>query len=103
MERSSSIPGYVYVLVSPFSKHVKLGGTTISPMKRIREINAVEPYKSQGPWTLHDFRQVSDWRTAERHLHDLFRSKLVLSIPGQKEFFSISPREVSNQLNELDP
>jgi hypothetical protein len=44
--------GYIYVLISQNSPYVKIGGTALSPMKRIKEINNTEPYKSLGPWAL---------------------------------------------------
>jgi len=72
------------------------------PLKRIKEINSTDPYKSLGPWSLHDFRQVTDWRKVEYSLHYMFRSKLVLSIEGQKELFAVSPVEVSRQLDQID-
>lgn len=95
--------GHVYVLVSPVCKYIKIGGTDYAPLKRIREINSCEPYKSLGPWSLHDFRQVSDWKMVEQSLHYTFRSKLVRSIAGQKELFATSAVEASIRLNRVDP
>ena len=95
--------GYVYILTSPKSEHIKIGGTDYPPLKRIKEINSSEPYKSLGPWSLSDFRQVTDWRKVEYSLHYTFRSKLVKEIAGQKELFSLSPVEASSKLNDLDP
>lgn len=93
----------MYVLTSPSSEFIKIGGTDYPPLKRIKEINATEPYKSLGPWTLHDFRQVSDWRAVEHHLHYLFRESLVASVSNQKELFAINAVRASVALNELDP
>lgn len=95
--------GYVYILVSPKSKYIKVGGTDYPPLKRIREINSSEPYKSLGPWHLADFRQVADWRKIESFLHYTFRSRLNNDILGQKELFQISIQEASTKLNEIDP
>jgi hypothetical protein len=95
--------GFVYILVSPKTKYIKIGGTDFPPLKRIREINLTEPYKSLGPWTLGDFRQVNDWRKIEYNLHYTFRSKKVESIDGQKELFDSTLQEASLKLNELDP
>jgi hypothetical protein len=95
--------GHVYILVSPRSEYIKIGGTDYPPLKRIREINSTEPYKSLGPWTLSDFRQVTDWRKTEAFLHYMFRSKLVKHIEGQKELFMVSQHEVSEKLGQLDP
>lgn len=95
--------GHVYVLVSPTCEFVKIGGTDYAPLKRIREINGCEPYKSHGPWTLHDFRQVSDWRKVETSIHYAYRSKLVRSIKSQKELFEISRQEASKRLESIDP
>lgn len=94
--------GHVYVLVSPTCEYIKIGGTDYAPLKRIKEINASEPYKSLGPWTLHDFRQVSDWRKIEYSLHYIFREKLVKNINGQKELFSLSPVEATRHLERID-
>jgi hypothetical protein len=94
--------GHVYVLISPICEYVKIGGTDYVPLKRIKEINNAEPYKSLGPWSLHDFRQVADWRKVEYTLHYAFRSKLVKSIAAQKELFAISPIEASRYFEQID-
>lgn len=94
--------GHVYVLTSPTCEFIKIGGTDYAPLKRIKEINACEPYKSLGPWSLHDFRQVTDWRKVEYSLHYTFRSKLVSSISGQRELFFISAVEASRLLDDID-
>jgi hypothetical protein len=96
-------PGYVYVLVSPRSEYIKIGGTDHPPMKRLRQINITEPYRSLGPWTLFDFRQVTEWRKVEHHLHYAFRSRLVADIEGQKELFSLQPQQAKRKLEALDP
>ncbi len=64
-ESQKSTEGHVYILVSPVCEYVKIGGTDYMPLKRIKEINTSESYKSLGPWSLHDFRQVTDWRKVE--------------------------------------
>jgi hypothetical protein len=102
MTAIASPTGHVYVLTSPHSPFIKIGGTAHAPLKRIREINACEPYKSMGPWSLHDFRQVTDWRNVEYRLHYALRSKLVSSIPGQKELFAAAASDVSAYLAGLD-
>lgn len=102
-EISSDGRGYVYILVSPKSEFIKIGGTDFPPMKRIKEINLSEPYRSHGPWALSDFRQVTNWRKVESFLHYTFRSKLNKSIEGQKELFQVSSFEASKLLEELDP
>jgi hypothetical protein len=99
----TSKEGFVYILVSPKTKYIKIGGTDFPPLKRIKEINLTEPYKSLGPWTLGDFRQVNDWRKVEYNLHYTFRSKKIENIDGQKELFELSLQEASLKLNELDP
>lgn len=96
------LEGHVYVLISPVCEYVKIGGTDYAPLKRIKEINSSEPYKSLGPWSLHDFRQVTDWRKVECALHYAFRSKLVKSIAAQKELFALSPVEASRHLEQID-
>lgn len=99
---SKKTKGHVYVLSSSVCEYVKIGGTNYAPLKRIKEINSCEPYKSRGPWTLHDFRQVADWRKVEYALQYAFRSKLVKSIEGQKELFEVSPVEASRHLERID-
>lgn len=99
---SKRLEGHVYVLASPVCEYVKIGGTDYVPLKRIKEINSCEPYKGLGPWSLHDFRQVADWRKVESQLHYTFRSKLVRSISGQKELFAVSPVEASKFLEKID-
>jgi hypothetical protein len=59
--------GYVYILTSPNSDCITIGGTDYPPLKRIKEINLSEPYKSLGPWSLADFPQVSDWKNVEQY------------------------------------
>lgn len=98
----STWEGHVYVLSSPACPYIKIGGTDHAPLKRLREINTSEPYKSLGPWTLHDFRQVTDWREAEHTLHYTFRSKRVTSVPGQKELFDVAATVASQYLERLD-
>ena len=95
--------GYVYILTSPNTDCIKIGGSDYPPMKRIREINNTEPYKSFGPWSLVDFRQVKNWRNIEHQLHYMFREKAVTSIDQQKELFKTSVFEVTTKLNEIDP
>lgn len=95
--------GHIYVLVSPKSEFVKIGGTDFPPNKRIREINGAPPYRELGPWHLADFRQVTDWRKVEAHLHYAFRSLLVMEVSGQKELFRVAPQIVSAKLSGLDP
>lgn len=73
------------------------------PIKRIKEINSIEPYKSIGPWSLADFRQVKDWREIEYNLHYTFRSSLNTAIKKQKELFHISIQEVKEKLNNINP
>lgn len=101
--RNQINPGYVYVLVSPQIDCIKIGGTDFPPMKRIKEINMSEPYKSLGPWALADFRQVSDWRKVEHSLHYIFRSKLNRRIKNQKELFHTTHQEASAQLKLIVP
>lgn len=95
--------GYVYILTSPKTEYIKIGGTDYPPVKRLREINSTEPYHSLGPWTLIDFRQVRDWRKVEYFLHYTFRSRVNKKIAQQKELFNISSQEVSKILDTLSP
>ena len=94
--------GYVYILTSPNTDLIKVGGSDYPPCKRIKEVNLSEPYKNLGPWSLADFRQVTDWRKIEYSLHYTFRSNLNTDIEQQKELFHLSVQQVSKFLNELD-
>lgn len=98
----NSSEGHIYVLTSEHCQYIKIGGTDHAPLKRLREINTCEPYKSLGPWTLHDFRQVTDWRSVEYSLHYTFRSQQVTSIEGQKELFDVPANAASERLGQLD-
>lgn len=40
--------GHVYILTSPKTEFVKIGGTYFPPLKRIREINAASTYRELG-------------------------------------------------------
>ena len=97
------IKGHVYILVSAKCEFIKIGGTKYPPSKRIREINDHEPYKSLGPWSLYDFRQVNDWHKVEQSLHYEFRSKQCKTIDKQKELFDLAPQLASRRLDEIDP
>lgn len=99
MNRNKS--GHIYILSSPNSDFIKIGGTDYSPMKRIREINVCNPYKEHGPWSLVDFRQVTDWRTVESSIHYSFRSKLVKSISSQKELFNLPLHKARKALDKI--
>jgi hypothetical protein len=95
--------GHIYVLTSPKTDLVKIGGTDFPPLKRIREVNSCVPYRELGPWSLADFRQVNDWRKVEASLHYGFRSQLDREVVGAKELFHIAHQTVSLKLNEIDP
>jgi hypothetical protein len=98
-----SSQGYVYILTSPNTDCIKIGGSDYPPLKRIKEINNAEPYKSIGPWSLCDFRQVNEWRKVEYNLHYAFRSKIDTEIDQQKELFHVSIFEASKKLNDIEP
>lgn len=95
--------GHIYILSSANSDLIKIGGTHHAPMKRIREINATEPYRSLGPWTLYDFREVQDWRSVEYDMHYAFRSKQAPVPAGQKELFQLAPQLARARLDTLNP
>jgi len=95
--------GYIYILTSPNSDCIKIGKTIYPPLKRIKEINSDDPYKSIGPWSLFDFRQVSDINAVENNLHYTFRSKLNKTVKRQKELFEVTPHKASKLLNEINP
>nr|WP_315463703.1 GIY-YIG nuclease family protein [uncultured Rhodoferax sp.] len=102
MDAKNKREGHVYVLTSSQCEFIKIGGTDYLPGKRIREINATEPYKSLGPWSLHDYRQVTDWRQVELSLHYTFKDSQVTNIEGQRELFAVPPVVASKHLKQLD-
>lgn len=94
--------GFVYILVSPNSNHIKIGGTEHPISKRLKEINRTTSYGDHGPWRLSDFLQVADWQAVEYGLHNYFRASRVGDIPGTRELFGISPHEAREQLWRTD-
>jgi hypothetical protein len=96
----SRVAGFVYLLVSRNCEFIKIGGTEFPPTKRVREINASVNYSAMGPWRLEDFREVSDWRKTESHLHFKFGAHRETQT---RELFRIAPATVSQALQNLDP
>ena len=103
LSKESQKPGYIYILSSPNSDSIKIGGTDFPPMKRLKEINGAEPYRSIGPWTLADFRQVKEWRSVEHNLHYTFREHLDSSVERQKELFRVPVHAAVEVLERIDP
>src|SRR5271166_5557484 len=96
--------GFIYVLVSPKCAFVKIGGTEIPPVVRIREINSSSNYSDTGPWELSDCRYVHDWREVERLMHCRFSDQRHLAEnSGARELFRISPAEARSELRQLGP
>jgi hypothetical protein len=58
-------------------------------MKRIGEINASPAYRALGPWSLSDFRQVTDWRKVESYLHYAFRSLQDTGVVGRMSYLKL--------------
>jgi hypothetical protein len=94
--------GFVYILVSPNSNYIKIGGTEKSISKRLREINATAPYADHGPWDLSDFLHVTDWRLVEAGLHKHFKKKQIQDVEGTRELFEIPPYEARQRLRLVD-
>ena len=95
--------GFVYILVSPNSDFIKIGGTERPISDRLRGINATESYADHGPWQLSDFLHVTDWRLVEGGLHRHFKERNVRDAPGTQELFSVPPHEARKRLRETDP
>src|SRR5437899_10178962 len=92
--RTTRMPqGFVYVLVSPNSNFIKIGGTERPISERLRGINGTLSYAGHGPWQLSDFLHVTDWRLVEGGLHRHFKKKNIRDIPGTQELFDVSPYE----------
>ena len=69
--------GFVYILVSPNSKYIKIGGTKKPISERIGDINSSVSYGGHGPWSLSDFLHVKDWQQVEGGLHRHFKRKRI--------------------------
>ena len=90
--------GWIYALHSDNTPFVKIGLTTTSPAKRIKEINTDKNYGPLGPWSQLDVRQVKDVRTIETTLHRRLAPYLVKSVEGTRELFEISTTDARNAL-----
>jgi T5orf172 domain len=94
--------GFVYILVSPNSSFIKIGGTERPISERLRGINGTESYADHGPWQLSDFLHVTDWRLVERGLHRHFRERNIRDIPGTQELFGVPAYEARHRLRNTD-
>ena len=95
--------GFVYVLISNNSEHIKIGLTVKPPFMRIREINQSDNYASHGPWELSDFREVYDCSFVERKMHRMFDDRRAKIDTGAEELFSVAPAEARRALESLEP
>jgi hypothetical protein len=89
--------GFVYILISPNSDHIKIGRTERPISERLRGINGGEAYAPHGPWDLSDFVHVTDCVVVETAVHRHFRDRKV-SIEGTNELFGVAPHEAREQL-----
>jgi hypothetical protein len=94
--------GFVYVLVSPNSNYVKIGGTAHPIAKRLKEINNTVSYADVGPWQLSDFLHVTDWPLVEGRLHQHFQDRQIGDVAGTRELFNVSPIEARGQMKLVD-
>jgi hypothetical protein len=94
--------GFVYILVSPNSSYIKIGGTERPIKERLRGINGTESYADHGPWQLSDFLHVTDWRLVEGGLHRYFQDENVREVPGTRELFSVPAYEARKRLRATD-
>src|SRR3979411_813938 len=94
--------GFVYILVSPNSDFIKIGGTERPISERLRGINSTESYADHGPWKLSDFLHVTDWRLVERAMHKHFSKDNVRDIAGTHELFAIPPHDARIRLRQTD-
>ena len=90
--------GFVYILVSPNSDYVKIGGTAHPIAKRLKEINGSVSYTGHGPWQISDFLHVTDWQLVEAGLHQHFRDRQIRDVIGTRELFNVSPHEARTQM-----
>jgi hypothetical protein len=94
--------GFVYVLISPNSNYVKIGGTERPISERLRGINGTASYSEHGPWELSDFLHVTDWRLVEGELHRHFQKLNVRDVAGTQELFNVPPHEAREQLQSTN-
>ncbi|WP_188672234.1 GIY-YIG nuclease family protein [Neptunicoccus cionae] len=93
--------GWVYALYSNQSPLIKIGLTTTSPAKRIREINCSKNYGPLGPWLQLDVRQVKDTRGIEKTLHRQLNHYAHKDVPTASELFEISPNQAREALLQI--
>jgi hypothetical protein len=94
--------GFVYILVSPNSNYIKIGGTERPISERLRGINGTESYSDHGPWELSDFLHVTDWRLVEGEMHRHFQNLNIRDVAGTHELFGVPPHEAREQLQSTN-
>jgi hypothetical protein len=94
--------GFVYVLVSPNSNYIKIGGTEKPISERLRGINGTASYSEHGPWELSDFLHVTDWRLVEGVMHRHFQELNVRDVAGAHELFKVPPHEAREKLQSTN-
>ncbi|HVA68856.1 MAG TPA: GIY-YIG nuclease family protein [Candidatus Binataceae bacterium] len=94
--------GFVYILVSPNSSYIKIGGTEKPIRERLRAINGTASYADHGPWELSDFLHVTDWRAVEGGLHRHFQKKQIRDVDGTRELFKVPPHDARTRLRLTD-
>jgi hypothetical protein len=94
--------GFVYILISPNSSHIKIGGTERPIIERLHGINGTEAYAEHGPWQLSDFLHVTDWSLVESGMHRHFAKKNVRDVAGTRELFAVPPHEARTRLRLTD-
>ncbi|MEH2484189.1 GIY-YIG nuclease family protein [Bradyrhizobium sp. AZCC 2230] len=92
--------GFVYILVSPNSDHIKIGRTERPISERLLGINGGEAYAAHGPWELSDFVHVTDCVAVENALHRHFRDRNV-EVEGTRELFGVPPHEARERLRSI--
>jgi T5orf172 domain len=95
--------GFVYILISPNSDYIKIGGTERPIEERLRGINGGEAYASHGPWDISDFVHVTDWRLVEGEMHRQFSDRHIATVEGTRELFGVPPHEARQKLRSVAP
>ncbi|MDR2647192.1 MAG: GIY-YIG nuclease family protein [Oscillospiraceae bacterium] len=99
---STENAGYVYILTSKKCDYIKIGRTVFPPAKRIREINATNPYAQFAPWELSAFLEVTDCAAVETQMHRFFQEDFVSTIPYQSELFAVPFHKANKRLMETE-
>jgi len=97
---SETRPGFIYVMRSPAVTWSKIGLSERAPNFRARELSADGVYGQIGPWSVVDYRQVTDMFACEKALHQHFAAHQVAYVSA-RELFDVAPDVAQHKLIEV--